>query len=218
MLPAFKDERYIRVDNRLFFIIHSPLASSEISIFIETWRTLAKEHGLGDFYFAGQTADNRGKKEILAAGLDAVYNYDVFNIHHNLPLFLKVFYLIKRKLFSLPTVFDYKKAVEYMVMEEKDGSVDSIPTIAPNWDHSPRSGANGIILKNSRPEFFKKLVMKALSIVSKKPENQQVIILASWNEWGEGNYMEPDTEFGHGFLEALRDGIREFESSKSKNS
>ncbi len=216
MLPAFQDKRYIRVDNRLFFIIHSPLASPEISVFIETWRKLSKECGLGDFYFAGQTADNRCKKEILAAGLDAVYNYDVFNIHHKRPLIVKAFYLIQRKLFSIPTTFNYRKAVEYMVTEEKDSSIDSIPTIAPNWDHSPRSGANGIILKNSKPEFFKKLVLKALSVVDKKPKNQQVIILASWNEWGEGNYMEPDTEFGLGYLEALRDSIMEFESNQRK--
>lgn len=215
MLPAFQDKRYIRIDNRLFFVIHSPLASPEISIFIETWRKLAKKNGLNDFYFTSQTANNRGKSEILVAGFDAVYNYDAFNIHHNLPLIVKGLYLLKRKLFSIPTVFDYKKAVDYMVMDEKDGHIDSIPTIVPNWDHSPRSGSNAIILKNSKPELFKKLVKKALSIVSKKPESKQIIILASWNEWGEGNYMEPDTEFGYGYLEALRDGISDFEKEKS---
>lgn len=39
-------------------------------------------------------------------------------------------------------------------------------------------------------------------------------MLASWNEWGEGNYMEPDTEFGLGRLEALKNGIEEFENTK----
>lgn len=82
----------------------------------------------------------------------------------------------------------------------------------PNWDHSPRSGTNSIILKNSTPQLFQKLVVKALKIAAKKPENHQVIMLASWNEWGEGNYMEPDTEFGFGYLEALRNGIEEFQN------
>lgn len=50
--------------------------------------------------------------------------------------------------------------------------------------------------------------------VEKKPKNHQVIMLASWNEWGEGNYMEPDTEFGLGRLEALKNGIEEFENTK----
>ena len=39
-------------------------------------------------------------------------------------------------------------------------------------------------------------------------------MLKSWNEWGEGNYIEPDTEFGHGYLEALRDGMSEFYNKK----
>lgn len=214
MLPAFKDKRYVKVDDRLFFVIHSPLSSPEIPSFIRVWRQLAKENGLNDFYFVGQTYNNRQKDEILAVGMDAVYNYDPFNIHHNLPIVAKVFHLIIRKLFRLPTVFDYKKAINYMVMEDKDGSVDSIPTLVPNWDHSPRSGSNSIILKNCTPQLFQKMVVKALKIVEKKPKNHQVIMLASWNEWGEGNYMEPDTEFGLGRLEALKNGIEEFENTK----
>ena len=62
----------------------------------------------------------------------------------------------------IPTVFDYKKAIEYMIMEDKDGRINSIPTLVPNWDHSPRSGTNSIILKNSTPQLFQKLVVKIL--------------------------------------------------------
>jgi hypothetical protein len=28
--------------------------------------------------------------------------------------------------------------------------------------------------------------------------------LKSWNEWGEGNYMEPDLKYGKGYIKALR--------------
>lgn len=214
MLPAFQDKRYIKVNDKIFFIVFRPLESPEIANFIKTWRRLAREYGLNDFFFVGKTADNRQKKEILEVGFDAVYNDDVFNIHHELPKITKVFHLLIRRLFLRPTAFDYKKAIKYMVTEEKDGFEDSIPIIAPNWDHSPRSGSNGIILKNSRPAYFKELVIKTLKIVSKKNINNQIIMLKSWNEWGEGNYMEPDTEFGHGYLEALRDGMSEFYNKK----
>ncbi len=215
MLPAFRDNRYIKIDNRLFFIIFNPLDSPEIKSFIDVWRNLAKENELCDFYFVGKTADNRKKNEILSIGCNAIYNDDVFNIHHELPKITKVFHLLRRKIFSLPTAFDYKKAIKYMVTEEKDGLLDSIPVIAPNWDHSPRSGANAIILKNSKPQLFQELVTKTLNIVDKKPKDYQIVLLKSWNEWGEGNYMEPDMEFGKGYVEALSTALQKFYDKKS---
>jgi hypothetical protein len=211
MLPAFKDSRYIKIENKPFFIIFDPLSSPEIKIFMQTWRKLAKANGLTDFYFVGKTADNRKKDEIIEIGCDAIYNDDVFNIHHELSKIRKVYHWMTRNVFSIPTVFDYKDAVEFMVTE-KDKPFDSIPTIAPNWDHSPRSKTKGIILKNSKPELFKKLVIKALNTVKEKPTENQIIILKSWNEWGEGNYLEPDIEFGTKYLEALKEGINEFKN------
>ncbi len=209
LLPAFKDKRYIKVADKLFFVIHDPLASPEIKTFIETWRTLAKENGINDFYFVGKTANNRKKEQILSMGCDAVYNDDVFNIHHELPLLVKIFHWITRNIFSIPTVFKYSRAINYMVTE-KDKPVDSIPVIAPNWDHSPRSGRKAILLSKPKPELFKKVVIKALAIVKDKPKENQIIIIKSWNEWGEGNYLEPDLEFGRQNLEALKSGIEEF--------
>jgi hypothetical protein len=42
-----------------------------------------------------------------------------------------------------------------------------------------------------------------MDIVHNKQPEHRIIFLKSWNEWGEGNYVEPDKEFGHGFLEAI---------------
>ena len=50
----------------------------------------------------------------------------------------------------------------------------------------------------------------ALEAVKDKPSEEQIILLKSWNEWGEGNYMEPDFKYGHGYIEALRKAVDEF--------
>ena len=86
-----------------------------------------------------------------------------------------------------------------------------IPEIVPNWDYTPRQGAGNLILKNSTPDLFAKHVSQALELVKNKPENKQIIFLKSWNEWGEGNYMEPDLTWGKGYIQALRSTVEGFE-------
>lgn len=206
LLPAFKDERYLKVNQKLFFIIYDVIKFEDVANFIKVWRNLAKQHGLNDFYFVATDADSRNKERFLSLGFDAIYNSDQFNIHHHLSKFEKGCHLLERKILKRPTAFDYRKASKYMVIDDcRNRGV--IPCIVPNWDHSPRSGANAIILKNSTPEYFRELVEYTIDIVKDKPEEEQIILIKSWNEWGEGNYMEPDLEFGHGYLDALKEAI-----------
>ena len=208
LLPAFKDHRYLKVNGKLFFLIYDPLHFEDIKTFISTWRRLAKENGLNDFYFIAQDFDSRAKDQILSLGIDAIYNSDTFNIHHKLNKFSKVMYLLQRKVLRRPTAFNYKDAIKYMVIDDcKNREV--IPCISPNWDHSPRSSHNAVILKNSTPDLFKRIAKRAIEIVQGKPEDEQIVMIKSWNEWGEGNYMEPDLEFGHGYINALKEAIEE---------
>ena len=92
---------------------------------------------------------------------------------------------------------------------EYDEHENCYPTILPCWDRSPRSGRRAIIYTNSTPELFKKHVEEALGKIKNKQPEHRVIFLKSWNEWAEGNYMEPDLKYGHGFLDALHDVIVE---------
>lgn len=208
LLPAFKDPRYLKVNGKIFFLIFNVNGFDDIELFIKTWRNLAKENGINDFYFVAQDFDSRNKDKYFAKGIDAIYNSDTFNIHHKHNMFRKVLYLLERKIFRRPTTFEYRDAIKYMVIDDcmNEGV---IPCISPNWDHSPRSGYNAIILKNSKPDYFKKIAKRAIEIVKNKPEEEQIIMIKSWNEWGEGNYMEPDLEFGHGYIHALRNAIEE---------
>lgn len=206
LLPAFKDKRYLKVNGKLFFVLYNTKGFDDVSTFIKTWRQLAKDNGLNDFYFVTKDADSRLKEKCFSLGFDAIYNDDVINIHHNLSKLEKAWLYFKRTYLGLPTVFDYKKACKYMIIDDcKNNGV--IPTIAPNWDHSPRSGRNAIILKNSNPIDFQHLVEKAIDIVSGKSKEEQIIMVRSWNEWAEGNYMEPDEKFGRGYIQALKNAI-----------
>ena len=204
MLPAFKDKRYIKVDGKCLFVIYNPLDDESIyKAMLPLWQKLAKENGLEGFYFVGKSDKGRLRKEILEVGYDAVYNDAVHNIHHQLPLWKKVLIEINQRVFHRPQIYQYKDAIKYMVSEEERAE-NAIPVIAPNWDHTPRSGNRGILFHDCQPKNFEKLVRHALEIIKNKDPEHQIILIKAWNEWGEGNYMEPDIKYGRGYLEALR--------------
>lgn len=209
MLPLFKDSRYFKVDGRLFFIVHCPFDNQEeVKRFLSVWKKLSGKEGLPGFYFAAADHESRKKDVLLSMGFDAIYNMDTLNIHHHLNIVKKVILKIQRDYFKRPTVFKYKDAIKYMISEDSSEE-NVIPVIAPNWDHSPRSGRKSFILTDSDPKYFGKLLRLAKETVSKKSQDKQVVIIQSWNEWGEGNHLEPDQKYGIGYLKKIKDVLEE---------
>lgn len=208
LLPAFRDKRYIRVNGKILFMIYKPLDFDNIDGFINDWRTLAKENGLNDFYFVGQIAPKTKVNisieidQVLSYGLDAVNIVRLWNALYDLPKVKKVINLINRKILRMPNVCSYKMIYPYLIgSEEKADNV--YPTIIPNWDHTPRSGVNGYVLTGSTPELFGNHIKQVLDCVNKKNDDNKIVFLKSWNEWGEGNYMEPDLLYGKQYINTL---------------
>lgn len=206
LLKAFKDKRYIKVHGKLLYAIYRPLAFEKIREFMSQWQTLAKEHGLPGFYFIGYTTDIKVEYTALTElGFDAIIDCNIAE-----PLYegkkrstiSKAFIHLKRKIFNQPTIIPYKKAIKYFTSPyNKHANV--YPTLIPNWDHTPRSGKGGYLFEESTPELFYEHATSILDCVKHKNEEDQVVFLKSWNEWGEGNYMEPDLKYGKGYIEAL---------------
>ena len=208
LLPAFKDPRYVRVEGRLFFMIYLPLEYPGVTHFMKLWNKLAKDNDLGGFYFVGHlvhgsdiTTDNVNK--IISLGFDAVNVAGLFRAIRKERSFLS---RALHKVLNRPYIMKYKNLLPYMITDD-DNRPEVIPTITPNWDHSPRSGVSGVVVTGVSAELFKQLVRKAFAIVRYRKE--PVIVLKAWNEWGEGNYMEPDLKHGKMYINALREVIDE---------
>ena len=199
MLPMFQDKRYYQLHNKLVFLIYDPLSIPYLDQLLERWQELAHENDLPGFYFIAQVDANTIKKDYSM--FDAV-NYDcIRNLFNNSRLRRFIAYTIKR-----PIIRQYKSILKIYDLDIIK-SLKVYPTIYPNWDVTPRIGYIGTILQNSTPALFKKHVEQIIQTISHKAEEDQVIFLKSWNEWGEGNYMEPDLKFGKGFICALRDAL-----------
>ena len=200
MLPAFRDHRYLRVDGKLLFMVYLPFQLPEPAAFMELWQELARKNGLGGFYFIGQTTHYQKIAEILKMGFDAVNTVRILDIDRG-NLIRRLWKVARPKELRL---FSYEKAVRFFVGQE-EGAENVIPTIIPNFDHSPRSGRKGYIFHGSTPEIFRIHVKQVFDLIRHKPAEHRISFIKSWNEWGEGNYLEPDLVYGKGFLEVVRE-------------
>ena len=205
LLAAFKDKRYIKVNGKPFFMIYLPLEYKDVRHFIDMWQALAKENGLPGIYFVGhlvhgQDINTTNIEKIKQMGFDSVNVAGLFRGIHALSK--SRFSLFKRILFKIPVIIEYAKLLPYLIMDS-DKKDYVIPTITPNWDHTPRSGRGGTVIINCTPSLFKKHIETAIDFVKNKKEEERIIILKAWNEWGEGNYMEPDLLHGKEKIKVL---------------
>ena len=203
MLPAFQDKRYMKVDGKLLFGIFSPLEFQDFNHFSAIWNQLAKKHGLDGFFFFGYTPSSVVAKKTESMNFDTIvmstvregYLYEGSAIRRMYRMFLEK---MKR-----PFAAEYAKYVKESIRLFRENS-NYTPCIAPDFDHSPRSGRRAIMFKGSSPEKWGELCKETLEIVNERKEGEQLIFIKAWNEWGEGNYMEPDQKFGTGYIEASR--------------
>ena len=206
LLSAFKDDRYMKYKGKLIFMIYRGMAFENVSEFISQWNDLAKENGLIGFHFITQTAVVTDIPKLFDLGFDAVNilrlrNFDITDEKNKIIKSIKDHY---RKIAKKPFIYEYKDILPKLIgKEEKDKRI--YPSLIPNWDHTPRSGNGGYLLNNSEPVYFKQHILDVIETIKQKDNEDRIVFLKSWNEWGEGNYVEPDLRYGHGMLQALKE-------------
>ena len=211
LLPAFKDKRYICVDDKPVFMVFKPLQIRNVKNYIEIWNKLAVDNGLKGVYFVGQSS-RKEINDVLSVGFDAVNHEEINRIHAKESLIVKAIKQLQIRFFRYPRCYNYDQAMKEMLIED-DRRTNIFPTLCPNYDHTPRSGSKGLVFTGSTPAAFYKHVKDTLEYVKEKPFDKRILFIKSWNEWGEGNYMEPDRKYGKGYIEALRKALDEFLSN-----
>ena len=209
LLPAFKDPRYIKENGKPLFMIYNPFDYKDRTDFFKIWNQLAVENGLDGFTFICQVRNNITQEACIQLHkegfkyINSMRLWEAFNSKLNFATRVKN--RILRYLFNTPYHIDYSKVYKRM-WSDQDIQEFMIPTIIPNWDHTPRSGNKGTVLTNATPEL---LYNQSIYILNKS-NNKPFIFLKSWNEWGEGNYLEPDIKFGDNYIYSLKKALDEF--------
>lgn len=231
VLPSFRDKRYITIEDKPLFAIFDPYNFRDVSNFIKTWQRLAKENGLKGIYFIAicnststlqRNADGTLKRvtpnlqsservynDLLNLGFDGINSFGKSRAEM---LCMGKYARIAKKLLHqylpfLPThCINYEKITQHFFAPE-DSWQNVYPSIFPQWDRTPRAGNSEGVYINATPTSFKKHIQDALNVIKNKDVEHQILFLRSWNEWGEGNYVEPDLKYGHAFLDAIKETI-----------
>ena len=203
LLPAFLDSRYMRVDGKPIFLVWRPLAFPDSRETVARWQAMVRSAGLDGLHLVG----------IFRPGSEAPerFGFDASIYNNNPPVrswgswrnpAKLIYYRLVRAL-GIPTVYSFEKAMSFFMPDELSETM--YPSVVNGWDNSPRSGANGLVLTGWNPELYRLLLRKAFEMTRSRSrvKNGRLIFLKSWNEWAEGNHLEPDLREGHGYLKVI---------------
>jgi hypothetical protein len=88
------------------------------------------------------------------------------------------------------------------------------PNVSMGWDPSPRCNQDDVFdasgypftntIVGNTPEAFEEALRMTKRRLLAQPRDTRVLTINCWNEWTEGSYLEPDTETGMRYLEAVK--------------
>ena len=207
LLPFLADSRYIRVDGRPFFMVYRTEQLPNPARTAEVWREIALREGVGEIFLA--RVDPLAKTEDpKLIGFDAAVEFapdwraaqrDPTGLVHSLRAKLG---LIHRGRLQ-NKVLEYDDLVRRMLLKPTP-NYTRYRCVTPGWDNSARREKGATMFINNTPESYGRWLatVAELESLSKRPANQQLVFINAWNEWAEGNHLEPDRRWGRAFLEA----------------
>jgi hypothetical protein len=200
--PHFRSDNYVKVEGRPVFVIYKPKLVPDLGAMMDTWNALARQSGFPGVFFVG---DNLPPDDPMAATLDAhAASAGFWKVSKTLPLnFVREKLRTKLRLkLRTPDVYDYWRMVKGSIPRNADDRF--APTVLTGWDTSPRHATKGKILRNFNPATFRRHLDEVADYIVRRGATDNLVLVKSWNEWAEGNLLEPDDLFGAALLEEYR--------------
>ena len=228
LLKAFRDPRYIRVDGKPLLVIYKPLKIPDGRAMLDYWRELSNKAGLPGLHIVATLEYDERNWDARANGYDAITIWTLRRVllegrsclwvsrlknklkgirPHHLHSFAEMVYP------GLDRVYDYEEIKHLLVCRDKF-DVPHHPMTIPNWDTTARYARKAIVFHNSTPDAFRNHLREVLNQVEGQPPERRIVFIKSWNEWAEGNHLEPDQRHGHAHLDAIS---QELIQRKQKN-
>jgi lipopolysaccharide biosynthesis protein len=210
LAQAFQDRRYIRIDGKPLFLVYrankipNPLATTQ------AWRDEARQLGIGEIFLVRVESFYDEQNDPISIGFDAAVEFQPDWIRLGWPLQRGRKWSLARTLklaesaYADNTIYDYATIVEQMLAKPLP-AYKRFPCVTPAWDNTARrKDGNATILHNSTPEVYERWLANVVQRELSNPNSDRVVFINAWNEWAEGNHLEPCQKWGHAYLEATQ--------------
>lgn len=231
LIPFLMDKRYIRNQGKALFAIYRSELIINIDNYIEAIHLEASKINLEVEICRFESFGNSGDE--FMGKFDSAIEFQPFsemliNFRKDIVqnrFYKKIHYRILNKLskvfgfndFNRSLIWshfnklDYLEYIQYLIKNYKfKKEFKRYPCVMPSWDNSARRGTyESFLFYNSTPEYFKLWVEYILRGL-RKSENKNLngfVFVNAWNEWAEGNHLEPCLKWGTQYLQQIKNSI-----------
>lgn len=217
LAQAFADPRYIRVDDKPLFLVYRASQIPNPAKTVEVWREEAQRLGIGELFLARVESTSSEHTDPHVLGFDAAIEFqpDWMKLGRRAQSGRK--YNLLRSLglaeqgYRDNKIYDYQAVVTNM-LAKPDPPYLRFPCVTPAWDNAARRKNNATIIQGSTPELYGDWLKASTEKLLKSPEQKSLIFINAWNEWAEGNHLEPCQKWGSAYLEQTRQVLNEYAS------
>lgn len=230
LMPFFKDPRYIKVGDKPVFVVYKDALIPNVRRMAEIFREVAAKHSLELYLCRFERDIGTLPQSPQAHGFDTGIEFQplskkFYTFHHsnqftpyklfrfamkNVGRLFKRLGLFGRWFIArgfLDKHFNYAKYIEFDVKQSPE-PYPCLPGVSPGWDNtSRRADGNATVFKGSTPALFEAWVQQKVTRFVPPSEDENFLFINAWNEWAEGNHLEPCLKYGDGYLKALRSGL-----------
>jgi len=212
LLPFFLDERYIKENGKPMFLIYKSASIEKCEEMMNYWNALAKKNGLPGIHFVETL--KKWLPETRKLPFDAKVEFEPTGAKNLSTLYLQRLRRYSIRLLNKLFKTSLPEHPSISFDEEVNKSLSNLspegtyPGVFMGWDNSPRTKEKGIFISRPSKSQFKEYLKKKIDI-GKNVYKTDYLFINAWNEWAEGTYLEPDTEMGYAYLEAISETLNE---------
>ncbi len=195
LLGAFADDRYIKIDGRPLMLVYRADQLPEPTRTFDTWRTEAQRAGFPDLYLCWVESRSRPAGGPGKYGMDATVGF--MPRRRDRELFVPAPGARSHHLIG------YEESARDELARMRT-TWKRFPAVMTQWDNTPRRPYGATIFWNAHPPAYENWLRQTVAAVAEVRPEENYVFLVAWNEWAEGNHLEPDERYGRAFLEATR--------------